>query len=320
MKSKSLILMVVSLGFGLIAAIGISQVMGNNKQTEPTVERAQVLVAAKSLKHGDDLTEDNVKIEHWPVEVIPEDAARSFDQIKHMKIATRLSKSLPILMSDTISPKDYSDVTIPKGYKLVAIKVSAEDSFHGLLQPGDRVDVIGIVSVREQVNGRRARNKTVSETFLKNIEVYTIDGRLNSGVREGGNSKNSIVGILVTEKQSEMVALVQKVAKLKLVMRGNEEANDEDWQEFADYSQFYEAVFGKTGEGDGEEGEDEVAEPTAMHVMRIWEGPNIQEVVFRGNQKLTPDRELEESLEDSSDYDHQDEGDSDFEEDQYRGE
>ena len=52
MKSKSLILMVVSLGFGLIAAIGISQVMGNNKQVEPTVERAQVLVAAKSLKNG----------------------------------------------------------------------------------------------------------------------------------------------------------------------------------------------------------------------------------------------------------------------------
>ena len=83
-----------------------------------------------------------------------------------MKIATRLSQSLPILMSDTISSKDYSDITIPNGYKLVAIKVSAEDSFNGLLQPGDKVDVIGIVTVREQ-GSRRARNKTVSETFLE---------------------------------------------------------------------------------------------------------------------------------------------------------
>ena len=321
MKSKSLILMVVSLGFGLIAAIGISQVMGNNKQVEPTVERAQVLVAAKSLKNGDDLTEENVKIEHWPVEVIPEDAARSFDQIQHMKISTRLGKSLPILLGDTISKKDYRTVEIPNGYKLVAIKVPAEDSFYGLLQPGDRVDVIGIVTVREQSDSRRARTKTVSETFLKNIEVYTVDGRLNSAPREGGNSKNSIVGILVTEKQSEMIALVQKVARLKLVMRGKSDT-DENWEEFTDYSQFYESVFGKEQQNNGDNtGTDVEEEPSrAVHAMRIYHGQQVQEVVFRGNQKMTPDQELGESLEESSDYDRQDENDSDLEEDQYRGE
>ena len=318
MKSKSLILMVVSLGFGLIAAIGISQVMGNNKQTEPTVERSQVLVAAKSLKHGDDLTEENCKIEHWPVEVIPEDAARSFDQIKHLKISTRLSKSLPILMSDVRNPKDMDIVEIPKGFKLVAIKVSAEDSFIGLLQPGDKVDVIGIVTVREEGNARRNRQKTVAETFLKNIEVYTVDGRLNSAPREGGNGKNSIVGILVTEKQSEMIALVQKVARLKLVMRGNH-AETENWEEFTDYSQFYESVFGKEN---GEAGESEEAEEveTRMHAMRVFEGSNIKEVVFRGNERISGNEDLEESLEDSMDYDQDDESDSDLEEDQYRGE
>ena len=321
MKSKSLILMVVSLGFGLIAAIGISQVMGNNKQTEPVVERAQVLVAATALKHGDDLTEENVKIEHWPAEVIPEDAARSFDQIQHMKIATRLSKSLPILMSDVANPKDINSFDIPKGYKLVAIKVSAEDSFNGLLQPGDRVDVIGIVTIRAQAgtNGRRTQSKTVSETFLKNIEVYAVDGRLRSAPREGGNSKNSIVGILVTEKQSEMIALVQKVARLKIVMRGDHES-DEDWEEFADYSQFYESVFGKS-DADNESDSDAEVEPAmAMHNMKIYEGSQVQEYVFQGNKRLSRNNELEESLEDSAGYDHEDEGDSDFEEDQYRGE
>lgn len=318
MKSKSLILMVVSLGFGLIAAIGISQVMGNNKQTEPTVERSQVLVAAKNLKHGDDLTEENCKIEHWPVEVIPEDAARSFDQIKHMKISTRLSKSLPIVMSDVRNPKDMGIVEIPKGFKLVAIKVSAEDSFIGLLQPGDKVDVIGIVTVREE-GTRRSRSRTVAETFLKNIEVYTVDGRLNSAPREGGNGKNSIVGILVTEKQSEMIALVQKVARLKLVMRGNH-ADNEDWEEFTDYSQFYESVFGKQN-GEAGESEETMEEPeTSMHAMRVFEGSQIREHVFHGNRKISGNQDLEESLEDSSDYDQETDADSDLEEDQYRGE
>ena len=181
--------------------------------------------------------------------------------------------------------------------------------------------MIGIVTVREQSDSRRARTKTVSETFLKNIEVYTVDGRLNSAPREGGNSKNSIVGILVTEKQSEMIALVQKVARLKLVMRGKTD-NDETWEEFTDYSQFYESVFGNEQQnGDGKEEPEAVEESaTAMHSMRIYHGQQVQEVVFRGNQKMTPDQELEESLDESIDYERQDDNDSDLEEDQYRGE
>ena len=261
-----------------------------------------------------------MKIEHWPQEVVPEDAARSFDQIKHKKIATRLSKSLPILLSDVANPQDINKFEIPKGYKLVAIKVSAEDAFNGLLQPGDKVDVIGIVTVRPQAgtNGRRAQSKVVSETFLKNIEVYAVDGRLRSAPREGGNSKNSIVGILVTEKQSEMIALVQKVARLKLVMRGDHE-DDQDWEGFADYSQFYESVFG-TADPNGEAEEDGEKPSMQMHAMRVYEGQDVSEVVFRGNQRLTPERDLEESLEDSTDYEQETDDDSDFEEDQYRGE
>ena len=117
-------------------------------------------------------------------------------------------------------------------------------------------------------------------------------GRLNSAAREGGNSKNSIVGILVTEKQSEMVALVQKVAKLKLVMRGGDSTEDEDWEEFADYSQFYQAVFGKSDDAGADSSGESVEEPsTAMHAMRVYEGQNVTEVVFRGNERLTPNSE-----------------------------
>ena len=168
MKSKSVVLMIVSLGFGLIAAIGISQVMGNNNSSgEPAVERGQVLLASSDLKVGDDLTEENVSIEHWPVEIIPEDAARDFEQIAHRKITTRLSKSLPIMMSDTINKSDWDSIDIPKGYKLVSIKVSAEDSGNGLLQPGNRVDVIGVVNVKSQdpdsKGSHRSRLRNVPE-------------------------------------------------------------------------------------------------------------------------------------------------------------
>ena len=57
MKSKSIFLMAVSLGFGLVAAIGITQVMGRNK-AEPVaeVEKQTVLVAVEDLDINTELT------------------------------------------------------------------------------------------------------------------------------------------------------------------------------------------------------------------------------------------------------------------------
>ena len=76
MKSKSFMLMILSMGFGLIAAIGISQVMGRSKgSNQPAQKMAPVLVAADHLDMNVLLTEENVKIENWPEAIIPEDAA-----------------------------------------------------------------------------------------------------------------------------------------------------------------------------------------------------------------------------------------------------
>ncbi len=318
MKSKSVVLMVVSLGFGLIAAIGISQVMGNNSQAEPAIKRAQVLVAAVNLKHGDDLTEESVKIEHWPADVIPETAARDFQQIKFKKITTRLSKSLPILLSDIASPEEIGRINIPKGYKLVAIKVSAEETFSGLLQPGDRVDVIGVVNVRDQDPGTANKTMTVSKTFLKNIEVYSVDGKLHSGGPREGSAGNAIVGVLVTEKQSEMIVLVQKVAKLRLVLRGDHE-EEADGEEFTDYSGFYESVFGK----DDEQDLDQVEKPDneLHHTMKMYEGDQYSEVEFRGSQRVKQEQQppFQGDFNDSADYGTFEENYNDLEEDQYPG-
>lgn len=323
MKSKSIVLMIVSLGFGLIAAIGISQVMGKGGgPAEPAVQRGQVIVASADLKAGDDLTEENVSIEHWPLEVIPEDACRELEQIKHKKISTRLRKSMPVVVSDTVNKNDWETVTIPPGFKLCAIKVSAEDSLSGLLQPGNRVDVIGVVNVRSNNPKQRGQTEVVSETFLKNIEVFSINGRMrNTGTIEA-NGGSVIVGVLVTEQQSELIVLVQKVAKLRLVLRGDDEEST-DSEQFTDYADFYNSVFGETEDfGEGEEAaEDEVDQNT--YTTRVWGSGGYSEVQFVGNRRVTPAEESNSFVDDnddSADYDQSDEIESGLEEDQYPGE
>ena len=107
MKSKSLILMVVSLGFGLVAAVGISQVMGRGTNVAaPKIQTGPVLVTTDTLDHNAVLSESNVKIENWPLQIIPENAATSFEQIESKALVTRMNKGLPILLSDLVNESE----------------------------------------------------------------------------------------------------------------------------------------------------------------------------------------------------------------------
>ncbi len=57
MRPKSLILLLLALGCGLVASIGISQVMANrNQAVAPTVETERILVANKDIKVNEPLS------------------------------------------------------------------------------------------------------------------------------------------------------------------------------------------------------------------------------------------------------------------------
>ena len=226
MKSKSFVLMTLSLGFGLIAALGITQVMGKNKQPkEPKVKMGQVVVAIEHLGHKVLLDKENVRVENWPEEIIPENAVRSLEAVEDMAIMTRLSKGLPILKSDIVHKNKAMGIDIPPGFKVVAIKVSADDTIAGLLRPGDRVDVIGLFKNRE-----RGNSETISRTFLKGLQVFSVNSSMKattSDRQKGGSKGSAIVGVLVNEKQSEDIVYVQKTGSIKLVLRGDEPTEQE---------------------------------------------------------------------------------------------
>jgi pilus assembly protein CpaB len=272
MKSKSFVLMTLSLGFGLIAALGITQVMGKNKQPkEPKVKMGQVVVAVEHLGHKVLLDKENVRVENWPEEIIPENAVRSLEAIEEMAIMTRLSKGLPILKSDIVHKNKAMGIDIPPGFKVVAIKVSSDDTIAGLLRPGDRVDVIGLFKNRE-----RGKSETVSRTFLKGLQVFSVNSSMKATTSDrskGGSKGSAIVGVLVNEKQSEDIVYVQKTGSIKLVLRGDEPTE----QELEDV----EGVLARALNGKEEQTTEyvEVKKPE-YEKMVIWVGQDYETVTF----------------------------------------
>ncbi len=261
--------MVLSLGFGLVAAIGINQIMKSNQATaiQPVQKMGPVVVAAGDLGLNEFLTEENVKIENWPVDIIPPEAITSLDKITDQATTVRMSKGMPVIATTLKHKKDVIGMNIPKGMKVVAVRVSSEHTVGGLLNPGDKVDVIGIFKQREP---RSNRTTTISKTFLKALQVFNINNKTNAVDRgeSTGRGGNTIVGLLVTEKQSEALVFAQGTGTIKLVLRGDEvEGDDEEIEDFD------KIMAGKFGESE-----------TPLQTTAKAISPTHTMVIFKGDQ------------------------------------
>lgn len=283
--------MIVSLGFGLVAAIGISQVMGSKSGGAPEIPKRPVLVAAVDLEHNSILSEEKVRIEDWPIEIIPENTASSIEEIKEMISQQALAKGMPINLASIVHKSKSTTIVIPEGFTVYSIKVSGEDTVYGMLRPGDKVNMIGYI-----------KGKPV-KTFLRAMRVFSVNSQMKSDAtsrEENGTGGEAVVGILVNEKQSELIMHVQKEGNIKLVLRGDsvqaEEENAMDEEGIAALgildnldqmpAQSTQTTTQTTHTAPAPQ--TNFYQPKQTKTMKIWTKEGMELVTFRDGQAVTP--------------------------------
>ena len=225
MKSKSIFLMAVSLGFGLVAAIGITQVLGRSKDTAVVKEEPKlpILIAVQDVDINDELTEEMFTEEEWPARLVPEGVATTFDDLQGMVTTARIGTKGTVLLANLLDKTQRRYKKIPVGFKVIGIKMGADDHLNGLLEAGDLVDIMAIFRGK---SGRNGSTSATSRTFLRKITVWSIGSKTKKDVEQTANTKGTtVVGLLVTEVQAERIVLAERIAELKLAMRGKEDAD-----------------------------------------------------------------------------------------------
>lgn len=226
MKPKSLLLLGVSGAFGLIAAALLTKAIGQNKNAAGEMETRTVLVATDDLAIHAKLDENNTRLEKWPANIMPPGVTTEADQIANKRLNVRVAKGAPIFIRDLVDEHAPQSLPIPRGKKVVGLKVPAEDHIAGLLQPGHEVDVIGIFKSRNQ--------PSFSRTFLRGIKVFSVNNRTNPDMQDEVKADQSdiTVSLIVSEKEAEKLTLVQGAgnSKIKLAIRGldDDSGRDED--------------------------------------------------------------------------------------------
>jgi len=229
MRPKSLILIVIALGCGLVASIGISQVLEQKTvQAVPEVEMENIFVAIEEVDINEAITPEMIKLEPWPADKIPEGAIRELENIESRRPRSRLFAGEVVLEGKLFGSEEDRGASklIPKGFRVHAVSVSAESSVSGLILPGDRVDVLVYLQIHRQDNP--SMKKQVTRTILTNCRVFAVNEQIHRQTDENGNSiAAKTVSLLVTPKQVEILVLASRLGSLSLSLRPPDEDGDD---------------------------------------------------------------------------------------------
>jgi len=230
MRPKSLMLLVLALGCGLVASIGISQVVKNRKPAEANTGATQrIFVAKRDIQFGQMLVvegEDaNLNLEDWPQERVPVGALVELDDVEGKRAKALIFGGQPVIEPMVIGIGDIDNgvsVKIPPGYRAITVKGTVSTAGGNLLLPKDRVDVM----MYARSDPRNSVPSTGMRVILQDIEVFAVNqtaermGTGSSSDEEAQAMTVKTVSLLVTPKQAAMLALAEEVGKLRLIMRG----------------------------------------------------------------------------------------------------
>lgn len=224
MRPKSLILLVLALGCGLIAAIGINQVLANrDSKPKPDGPTDRILVVMADVNPGEEITAAAVKMEDWPKDKVPEGAITDLQDVDGRRARTWLYSGEPIIEAKlTGRNTTAAEGLIPAGYRVVSVKVDDQSAVAGILRPGNRVDVL----VYLMKNPGRGIQRTVTKTLMQNIKVFAVNDQFHMDKEERQNTQSisaRTVSLLVTPEQAQEIHLASELGQIRFSMRSHED-------------------------------------------------------------------------------------------------
>jgi len=103
MRTKSIVLLALALGCGVVAAVGITQVMATRDAEGPVpVEMQSIVVAMKDVPMGDPVPPELVCLEEWPKDKIPKGAITKLEDVENRRPKARIFAGSPILESQLL--------------------------------------------------------------------------------------------------------------------------------------------------------------------------------------------------------------------------
>jgi len=207
--------------FGVLAVF-IAQVWLNNQadkrarsmETHKPVVAQTVVVAAKPLRFGTELTPALLREQPWPSQSVPTGAFAKINDVLskgRRVVLSPIEANEPVLALKITGPGQRATLSalVKPGMKAVTIRVNDVDGVGGFVLPGDHVDIV----LTRQV----AKGSASTDVVLQDVKVLAIDQVADQRDTKAKVAKS--VTLEVSTINAQKLWLASSVGSLSLLLR-----------------------------------------------------------------------------------------------------
>ncbi len=215
MNGRLITVLVFALVVASAASFAVYHFLASGIRQQPTaVSQSKLLVANRDLDVGSLIKEGDLRELAWNGD-LPAHSVNTASEIVGRGVVATIYKD-EAFFAQRLAGKGAGAglaATIPVGKRAVALRVNDVVGLAGFVQPGMRVDVL----IAGNGPGT-ATTGVLARTVLQNIEVLSAGQKIEKNL-EGKPEEATVVNLLVSPDQAEVLSLAGSETKVQLVLR-----------------------------------------------------------------------------------------------------
>jgi pilus assembly protein CpaB len=214
-QSRHLVVLVVAVATATLASVGVYRAVERMPVREVPLAHHSVVVAARAMPIGTQLTAHDVKVVAWPAASPLAGAFANVDDVVNRALLTAVLENEPLVPAKVTSREGAAGLpsAIPRGMRAISVKVNDVIGVAGFVEPGSRVDLMVTI---------RRREDSVTRTVASNVQVMTAGTRQEQKTPVDPKKEAqaaAVVTLMVTPADAERIALAQSEGQIMLVLR-----------------------------------------------------------------------------------------------------
>ena len=215
-KSRPWLMLVLALGSGGLAAYLALRYL--REQATPLMasepKKVSIVLAARSLPIGSIVTEQDVKVVGWPGEAVPSGYIGSVADALGRGVITPVAENEPLLAAkvSTMESGGGLPIIIRDGMRAMSVRVDEVIGVAGFVLPGTHVDVLLTLDKGDN------RSQALTKTILQNVQVLAAGQQVQRD-KEGKPQTVTVITLLVTLEDAELLVLAGKEGRIQLALR-----------------------------------------------------------------------------------------------------
>ena len=250
MKNK--IIPIISVLIGIIAFILTYEYLSNKQKEYQKLKddiargtrQVSVVAAKHTIPGGTTAAPEDLEWVDFPDAFVPEGAVTTKDEARMLlgkKILFEVGAHKPVLWSNIEGGSEAGQglaPTIIHRMRAISLSIGGAAAVSGMVQPGDRVDVLGTFTFPGKAPGEM---ETTTLTILQDVTVLATGQALAKekvfAVKRAASSSYSTVTVLVTPREAELLVFSQQMrGNLTLALRNPKDSYYEPELPEIDYS------------------------------------------------------------------------------------